>query len=77
MDAEGFIVDALLERGFGDSEIVDALYARAFARKPDAAERSALEGYLADERRAGRNRRQGLANLLWAILNTKEFQMNL
>ena len=36
-----------------------------------------LETYLAQEIVAGRDRRQGLANVLWAILNAKEFQMNL
>ncbi len=77
MDAEGFIVDALLGRALQDRDIIDALYMRAFARKPETAEREVLRGYLAEERNAGRSRHQGLANLLWAILNAKEFQMNL
>ena len=77
MDADGFVVDELIEQGLGDGAIIDALYARAFARKPAAEEKSVLEAYLATENDAGRSRRQGLANLLWAILNTKEFQMNL
>ena len=77
MQADGFVLDGLMEQGLADGEIVDALYGRAFARKPDETEREALAAYLDAEREAGRSRRQGLANLLWAILNTKEFQMNL
>ena len=77
MNADGFVLDALLERGLADTEIVDELYGRALSRKPDASEQEALEVYLQAEKAAGRTRRQGLANLLWAILNTKEFQMNL
>ena len=77
MNADGFVLDALLERGLADTEIVDELYGRALSRKPDASEREALDAYLQAEKAAGRTRRQGLANLLWAILNTKEFQMNL
>ena len=77
MDAEGFVLDELLRQGLSDGAIVDTLYGRAFSRKPDAGERQAIEAYLAAETAAGRDRRQGLANMLWAILNTKEFQMNL
>ncbi len=76
-EAEGFVIDGLLGHGLSDGEIVNALYGRSLVREPDAKERRALEAYLEAEQRAGRSRRQGLANLLWAILNTKEFQMNL
>lgn len=77
MSADGFVLDALLQEGLDNSEIVEALYRRAYSRGPDNAERQMLEAYLAQEIAAGRDRRQGLANMLWAILNTKEFQMNL
>ncbi len=77
MNADDFIVDRLLERSLEDHQIIDELYLRAFARTPDGPERAAIRAYLTEERNAGRSRRQGLANLLWAILNTKEFQMNL
>ena len=77
VNAGGFVLDALLEQGLGNREIVEALYRRAYSREPDNAERQTLEAYLAAEIAAGRDRRQGLANMLWAILNTKEFQMNL
>ena len=77
MEAEGFVLDTLLRQGLSDGAIIDTLYGRAFSRTPEDAEREALEAYLAAETAAGRDRRQGLANMLWAILNTKEFQMNL
>ncbi len=77
MQADGFVLDSFLEAGLEDGAIVEALYVRAYSREPDPAERRALQAYLASEAAAGRGRRQGLANVLWAILNTKEFQMNL
>ena len=77
MEAEGFVLDTLLRQGLTDDAIVDTLYGLAFSRKPESGERDAIEAYLAAETAAGRDRRQGLANMLWAILNTKEFQMNL
>ena len=77
MSADGFILDELLAKGLGDRDIIDSFYLRALSRRPDSGERQTLEHYLASEAAAGRSRRQGLANLLWAILNTKEFQMNL
>ena len=77
MRTDGFVVDALLEQGLSDQEIVAELYGRAFAREPDEDECRTLEGYLAAESEAGRSRRQSLSNVLWAILNSKEFQMNL
>ncbi len=75
--AEGFVVERLLESGLSDGQVVDALYARALSRRPDDDERRGIEAYLAEEAAAGRDRRQRLANVLWAVLNTKEFQMNL
>ena len=77
MAAEGFVLDTLLRQGLSDGAIIDTLYGRAFSREPESAERGALQAYLEAETAAGRDRRQGLANMLWAILNTKEFQMNL
>ena len=75
--SDGFVLDTLLHQGLGDGEIVDALYERALSRAPARSEREAIEAYLAAEAAAGRDRRQGLTNMLWALLNTKEFQLNL
>ena len=75
--AEGFVVDRLLASGLAEGQIVNALYARALSRPPDASERRGIDAYLAGEAAAGRDPRRRLVNVLWAILNTKEFQMNL
>ena len=70
------ILGALIGRGLTDREIVDRLYLRAYAAPPDADKLNAIEHYLAAESAAGRSRRRGLENVLWAILNAKEFQLN-
>ncbi len=75
--ADGFVVGRLLGAGLSDGEIVDALYARALSRPAGDGERRGIEAYLAAEASAGRDRRRRLAGVLWAVLNTKEFQMNL
>ncbi len=74
---DGLVLDEWLAAGLTDEQIVDSIYARALSRRPDPRERSALQAYLRSEAAAGRSRRQGLANLLWAVLNTKEFQLSL
>ena len=71
------VLDDWLAAGLTDEQIVESIYARAFSRRPDPRERSTLQAYLQSEAAAGRSRRQGLANLLWAVLNTKEFQLSL
>lgn len=70
------VLGSLIERGLSDREIVRRLYLRACAAPPDAEKSAAMENYLAAERAAGRSRRRGLENVLWAILNAKEFQLN-
>jgi hypothetical protein len=73
--AEGNIVDRLLDEGLSDSEIVCELYLRAYARPPEPEEAASAAGYVSGETAAGRERRQAFGNLLWAILNSKEFQL--
>ncbi len=70
------ILGTLIRRGLTDREIVDRLYVRAFASAPDSDKLTVIEQYLAAESGAGRSRRRGLENVLWAILNAKEFQLN-
>jgi len=55
-----------------DAERVDALYRLAFARRPTDAERAACLAHLARRRSEGRLR-QGFEDLIWAVINTKEF----
>jgi hypothetical protein len=52
-----------------NEEIVEEVYLLAYSRLPTAAERkAALDGL-----KARANRRQGVEDLFWAILNTPEF----
>ena len=76
LDADTFILDELVRRGLNNREIVEQLYLRAYSRKPQDTEWKLVLDYLAAEEAAGRPRNRSLANVLWAMLNTKEFQMN-
>ena len=55
---------------------VEALFQRAYARPPTAAQLGRMKAYIGAEQQAGRSRRRALENVLWAILNSKEFQLN-
>lgn len=51
-------------------DLADALYLRAFSRRPTDAERRAVVDHVA----AAENEQQAWEDVLWAVLNTKEFQ---
>jgi hypothetical protein len=53
-----------------DAEALDALYVQVLARKPSSAERSKCEKYIA---KVGA-RREAFEDLLWAMINSTEFQ---
>lgn len=55
-----------------DSEIVDELFLSSLSRWPTAAEKSAALGRVS----ATADRGVGLADLLWALINTREFVVN-
>ncbi len=63
---------------------VEDIYQAAFARKPTADELAVAVGYLSEVRKdaagnpidPGRNLRDNLQDLLWAIINSKEFLFN-
>ena len=70
-DKAGFIAGNLA-RIPDDAKMVEELYLRALARFPDGEE-------LADARKAigaAKTRQQGLEDVLWALMNTKEFLYN-
>jgi hypothetical protein len=58
-----------------DAEKVDELYRICYARLPTADEREVCLTHLA-RRRAERNLRQGFEDLVWTLINTKEFLFN-
>ncbi len=64
-------VGKLLAAGRTNAEIVEELYLAAFSRRPTAAERA---GLVARVERA-EDRRTALEDLLWALVNAKEFQV--
>ena len=57
------------------SAVVDRLYRHALQRPPTAAERKIAEAAIADPRRPGRVSAEAVADLLWAIMMTPEFQL--
>jgi hypothetical protein len=66
----------LLAQGKEDADILSDIYLRAYARDPTETEKKALFSYLVTEERAGRTRRTILEDILWTVLNSKEFQLN-
>jgi hypothetical protein len=53
--------------------VVEELYRVALARRPSAEERETCLAHLA-RRRAEARLRQGFEDLIWTLINTKEFQ---
>ena len=74
--AEGNVLTELLSAGRPDGDVIADLYVRSYARPPTGKEATAMREYVAAEVRAGRERRRAFESILWAILNSKEFQLN-
>jgi hypothetical protein len=63
---------------------VEEIYASAFSRKPTPEELATAVGYLAEVRKdangnpidPGKSMRENIQDLLWAIINSKEFLFN-
>ena len=70
------ILATLLENTLDDRAVASALYLRALARPVTDREWNNIESFLAAEKTAGRTRRRAFENVLWALINTKEFQLN-
>ena len=58
-----------------DVEKVDELYQRAYSRPPTSEERAVCLSHLA-RRRANGKLREGYEDLIWTLVNTKEFMFN-
>jgi hypothetical protein len=54
------------------TEIVDELYLSAFSRVPNEQERKRILGYIEKID----NKQQAIEDVLWTILNSKEFMFN-
>lgn len=70
------VLATLLEGTVDDRAVANTLYERALSRQPTEQEWANLEAFLASEKQAGRSRRRAFENVLWALLNTREFQLN-
>lgn len=68
----GGILDELFARGAGDDEIIHELYLRALARPARAPEIEAWRPLLA----RSDGRKEAAEDLLWALLNSREFAFN-
>ena len=66
----GTRLNGLITAGKTDSDIIDELYLAALSRFPTDRERQTAIAYLVSHKTA---RSQALQDILWAILNTKEF----
>ena len=69
---QGGVIKALLETKQTSEERIVALYLRTLARMPTDEEREALAPLFAP----GSNQEQGLLDLFWALLNSREFLFN-
>jgi hypothetical protein len=67
---EGARLDSLLKRA-PDGEVIRALFLSTVNRPPTSAETGAVEAQL-----AGAERKAVFGDLLWALLNSKEFAFN-
>lgn len=76
IDSPKNVLAGLLENTIDDRAVLEALYRRAYSRAPTEKEWHAAENFIGAEKEAGRSRRRAFENVLWAILNSKEFQLN-
>jgi hypothetical protein len=68
---QGKVVESSLKNGKKPDQIIDELYLRCYSRKPSTAEKANLLASLNSE-----NPREGLEDVFWALLNSKEFMFN-
>ena len=76
VEADQNVLTDLLDQDLDDQAIVSHVFERAYAREPTPAQWASISRFIADEQQAGRTRRRALENMLWAVLNSKEFQLN-
>jgi hypothetical protein len=67
------ILQPLLREGKGQGEVIEKLYLTVLARRPRGEEIDRVTAYL---NRNKDDRRQALAGVLWALMNSSEFALN-
>ena len=65
-------LEKLLNAKMSDARIVDELFLATLTRLPDSDEKKAALERVS----AAANREAGLADVLWALINTREFILN-
>ena len=60
---------------FTNKERIEVLYLATLSRKPRSSEWALLDGYISDDAK-GNELQEGLADILWALLNSAEFTLN-
>ncbi len=70
--AEGGRIDELLRNNVSDQEIIEQFYLAAFSRDPQETELLALTKLLA----GSLNHEEAVTDLLWALINSREFAEN-
>ncbi len=76
VESDKNILAELLKQGLSEAEMIKAIMERAYARLPEMEELKAIQESFQAERVAGRSQRRILESFLWAVLNSKEFQLN-
>lgn len=69
---QGQVVQSMIKEGLSPPEIVDRLYITTLSRKPTEQELETLSPLYAE----GTNVEQGLLDVYWALLNSREFLFN-
>lgn len=70
---QGNLVNVWLKEGLTPSQIIEKIYIRALSRKPTAEEVAALMPLIPAD---GKNLKQPLDDIFWALLNSREFVFN-
>jgi hypothetical protein len=70
------VVSQLLESGKSDEEIHEHLLIRAYSRKPASREKEQIKQYVTSMSAQGIERKKILDDLLWVVVNSKEFLVN-
>jgi hypothetical protein len=70
---QGKLIDSWLDQEFSVPQIIRKMYIRSLAREPSEREVGQLTKLVSE---AGSNRKLGLEDAYWAILNSREFMFN-
>jgi hypothetical protein len=70
--AQGGLIKSQLDAGKTPEQVIEAIYVRCLTRKPTADETAKLMGVVGQ----AANPQQGLEDVFWAVMNSREFIFN-